>query len=378
MRLPNITQLLRRVGIFSMLLLLAACTAPPAQRESPAPVRVQTGDDAKLNPMLNDMASVLIPAEDAGIAVAFVDGDAVTLAFVGNPNFGEETLFEYGSITKVLTANVLVQLAEEGVLSLDDSLNNFLPEELRDPKWAAVTLRHLATHTAGIPGLPPNLNPMMRLLTGNGDDPYADYDQAMLYAGVQATEVEGVGETWAYSNYGYALLGDILSRQMNLSYAELIQQRILDPLAMDSATITGWSADKIAPPLASDGSAGVHWTLNAIESAGALRGTLLDGVAFLQASMSACQGEDLVSRANCRAQQPTGMAVRDGEEMGIGWVRTTGEEGVAIWHNGGTGGYSSFLGFNPETQIGVVFLYNVSDAPGDLDQKAIEFLTAAP
>jgi CubicO group peptidase (beta-lactamase class C family) len=200
----------------------------------------------------------------------------------------------------------------------------------------------------------------------------------MLYAGVQATKVEGVGETWQYSNYGFALLGYVISKQMGLTYADAIQQRILDPLTMDDATILGWSSDKIAPPLANDGSRGDHWTLNAFESAGALRGTLLDGVAFLQASMSACQGEDLVSRANCRAQQPTGMAVRDGEEMGIGWVRTQGEEGVAIWHNGGTGGYSSFLGFNPETQIGLVFLYNVSDAPGDLDQKAVEFLTATP
>ncbi|MBI1296952.1 serine hydrolase [bacterium] len=361
-----------------LILLLTACSAPPTPRETPAPVRVQSGDVAQIEPLLTEMASVLIPAEDAGIVVAFVDGDAVTFAFVGNPNFDEETLFEYGSITKVLTANVLVQLAEEGVLNLDDSLNQFLPETLRDPKWDDVTLRHLATHTAGLPGLPPNLNPMMRLLTGNGDDPYADYDQEMLYAGVQATSVEGVGETWAYSNYGFALLGYVLSRQSELVYADLIEQRILDPLAMDGATIVGWSSDKIAPPLADDGSSGDHWTLNAFEPAGALRGDLLDGVAFLQASMTACQGEDLVSRANCLAQQSTRMAVRDGEEMGIGWVRTQGEDGVAIWHNGGTGGYSTFLGFNPETQIGVVFLYNVSNAPGDLDQKAVEFLTAAP
>jgi serine-type D-Ala-D-Ala carboxypeptidase/endopeptidase len=367
-----------RFGVVLVMLVLTACAPIPAQRESPAPIHIQAGSPEKLNHLLNDMASVLIPAEEAGIAVAFVDGDAVTLAFVGNPNFSGETLFEYGSITKVLTANVLVQLAEEGVLSLDDSLNDFLPEAQRDPKWDAVTLLHLATHSGGIPGLPPNLNPMMRVLTGNADDPYADYDQAMLYAGVQATAMEGVGETWQYSNYGYALLGYVLSKQMGVTYADVIQQRILDPLAMDDATIEGWSSDKIAPPLADDGSSGDHWTLNAFESAGALRGTLLDGVAFLQASMSACQDEDLVSRANCRAQQPTGMAVRDGEEMGIGWVRTQGEEGVAIWHNGGTGGYSSFLGFNPETQIGVIFLYNVSDAPGDLDQKAVEFLTAAP
>lgn len=367
-----------RFGVVLVMLVLTACAPIPAQRESPAPIHIQAGSPEKLNPLLNDMASVLIPAEEAGIAVAFVDGDAVTTAFVGNPNFDEETLFEYGSITKVLTANVLVQLVEEGVLNLDDSLNNFLPEAQRDPKWDAVTLRHLASHTAGIPGLPPNLNPMMRLLTGNGNDPYADYDEAMLMQGITATEVTGTGETWQYSNYGYALLGYVLSRETGLGYAEVIQQRILDPLGMDSGTITGWSSDNIAPPLADDGSSSDHWTLNAFEPAGALRGTLVDGVAFLQASMSACQGEDLVERANCRAQQPTGMAVRDGEEMGIGWVRTQGEEGVAIWHNGGTGGYSSFLGFNPETQIGVVFLYNVSDAPGDLDQKAIEFLTAAP
>jgi CubicO group peptidase (beta-lactamase class C family) len=367
------------IRLFAIVLILAltACAAPQPSRGSPAAVRIESGSSEKFDPLLAEMAARLIPAKDAGIAVAFVDGDAVTLAFVGNPTFDEETLFEYGSITKVLTANILMQLVEEGVLNLDDTLNQFLPEDLRDPQWQEVTLRRLTTHTAGLPGLPPNLNPFMQVLTGQGNDPYADYDEAMLAAGIEATTVEGAGETWTYSNYGYALLGFVLTQETDLVYADLAQQRIFDPLGMESATMVGWDSDKIAPPLNADGGQGDHWTLNAFESAGAMRGSILDGIAFLKASMSACQGEDLAARANCQAQQSTDLQIEDGEDMGIGWVRTPGEDGVAIWHNGGTGGYSTFLGFNPDKQIGVIFLYNVSDAPGDLDRKAIEFLTMA-
>ncbi len=236
----------------------------------------------KINPLLEHLANRL-PSNEAGIAVGYVEGEKTTIAFVGNPTFTEETLFEYASITKVLTANILMQLVNEGNLHLDDSLNKFLPEDIQDQRWEAVTLFNLATHTAGIPNSPPSLRSVE--LTARGIDPFADYDEARLYQDIQDTKVGSIGR-WEYSNYGYALLGLVLSQQTNIGYAELVKQRILDPLAMDDATIDGWSSDNIAPPLNSSGGSSNYWNSKAFASAGALRDNILDGVSFLKASMS--------------------------------------------------------------------------------------------
>jgi CubicO group peptidase (beta-lactamase class C family) len=62
--------------------------------------------------------------------------------------------------------------------------------------------------------------------------------------------------------------------------------------------------------------------------------------------------------------------------MGAGWIRTPGPDGTAVWHNGGTGGYQSFVGFDPDRQRGIILLSNVSDF-SELDRIGLDFLTAA-
>jgi CubicO group peptidase (beta-lactamase class C family) len=313
-----------------------------------------------------------LPSNEAGIAVGYVENRNTSIAFVGNPVFTEETLFEYASITKILTTNILMQLVNEGSLHLDDSLNEFLPHDIQDSQWDAVTLRHLATHTAGIPDLPPSLSSIQ--LADLGIDPFAHHDAAKLNQDIQETKVGPVGK-WKYSNYGYALLGLVLSHQTNLDYADLAEQRIFGPWGMKNATIKDWSSDNIAPPLDPSGGSSNHWNYDAFASAGALRGTILDGVVLLQASMSACQSNDNLSRANCQTQQSTGIRIYNTSQMGLGWNRTPKNDEYVIWKNGISGGYSVFLGFNPEKQVGIVLLSNVKlFQPFFVDSEVVRFL----
>jgi serine-type D-Ala-D-Ala carboxypeptidase/endopeptidase len=366
MILVNFSMLFRKFWIFLLCLSLVACGTPKSNL-----VRVKSGSAAKTYSLLEYLANRL-PSNEAGIAVGYIEGENTTIAFVGNPAFTEETLFEYASITKVLTTNILMQLVNEGSLHLDDSLNGFLPEDVQDQQWEAVTLRHLATHTAGIPDLPPSLSSVR--LANLGIDPFANYDEEMLYQDIQATKVRSIGQ-WKYSNFGYALLGLVLSQQTNLDFADLVEQRIFEPLGMKNATIEGWSSDNIAPPLNPSGGSSNHWNYEAFASAGALRGNIMDGISLLKASMSACQSNDIVARSNCQTQQSTDIRTYNNSQMGLGWNRTPKNDNIVIWKNGISGGYSVFLGFNPEKHVGIVLLSNVKlFQPFFVDSTAVNFL----
>lgn len=372
--------------LFSLVLVSCAPVSIPASTSTPVPiatvtstpqpttllVRVQSGSADNIYSLLKYLTNQL-SSKEAGIAVGYIEGENITIAFVGNPAFTDKTLFEYGSITKILTANILMQLINENSLHIDDSFNKFLPEDIQDQQWNAVTLRDLATHTAGIPNSPPSLSSVQ--LDKRGIDPFANYDEARLYQDIKDTKVRSIGK-WGYSNYGYALLGLALSKQTNMDYAELVKQRILDPLEMKDATIDGWSSDNIASPLNSSGGSSNYWNFKAFASAGALRGNILDGVSFLKASMSACQSSDIIARSNCETQQSTNIQTRyNNSQMGLGWNRTLNDSEIVIWKNGMTGGYSAFIGFNPEKQVGIVLLTNVTlFEPFSADSTLVYFL----
>lgn len=373
MSFVNLSVLCRKFCTLLLVLFLAACGTPKAIFD-PVSIRVPSGSTDKIRSLLKALAHQL-PSKEAGIVVGYVEGEHTTIAFLGNPTFTEETLFEYASITKVLTANILMQLVNEGSLHLDDSLNEFLPENIQDQQWEAVTLRHLATHTAGIPDLPPSLSTLQ--LASLGMDPFANYEEARLEQDIQETKVGSIG-TWEYSNYGYALLGLALSQATNLDYADLVEQRIFEPLGMKNATVEGWSSGNIALPLNPSGGNSNHWNYDAFASAGALRGNLLDGISLLKASMSACQGNDIVARSNCQTQQSTDIRIYNNSQMGLGWNRTPKNDELVIWKNGISGGYSVFLGFNPKKDVGIVLLSNVKlFQPFFVDSTVVRFLLSS-
>ncbi len=190
-----------------------------------------------------------LPNDRAGSAVGQISAEGQTTRFIGNPEFTGATLFEYGSITKVFTAIVLAELAQEQAVGLEDNVNAYLPESVQGEKWSDVTLQELATHSAGLPRLPPNMNFFYMLRYG--DNPYAQYDEKMLFDAVEQVRLEPEGRE--YSNFGFGLLGTLLSKATKTPYKTLVENRIFKPLEMRSATMTGWYLQDVAPPLTPEG-----------------------------------------------------------------------------------------------------------------------------
>ena len=314
----------------------------------------------------------LLPAnEQAGVAVGLVEAGEVTMTFVGNSDFSEETRFEYGSITKLFTAILLAQLVDEGVISLNESINLYLPEEVQDPKWDVVTFGQLATHSAGLPETPLN---MSTLVFQGGDEARSTYDKAMLYEAVREVEPGSTGGLVRYSNFGFGLLGQLLTNVTQTSYADLIQTRLFTPLDMKGATLRGRRSDVDAAPLTSEGDVAVTWDANALASAGAARGNLNDALKFLEASMSACGESTPLAMANCRAQQATEIKGIYWEGQGLGWHLSESPNGDIVWHNGATRGFRSFLGFSAKKDTGIVLLANVRRM--DVTGAGLEFLAS--
>jgi len=168
-------------------------------------------------------------------------------------------------------------------------------------------------------------------------------------------------------------LGGVLGAESGRRYATLLQEEFLAPTGMASAVVDGAHAADFAAPHGRRGFAATKWSFDAFAPAGALRGNLRDALAFLRHAVRACRGDDATSRATCDAQQPRGFRMNATSEMGLGWVRTTRGGRTIVWHNGGTGGYSTFLGFVEGEPRGVVVLTNVGFLR-EIDAMAMEAL----
>lgn len=340
------------------LVLAFGCARPTDPEKPDAPVRRLEGASPEAAALAQRIGA-LLPNAQAGVAVGFVAESETTLAFAGNPTFSAETLFEFGSITKLATAHLVARRLLSGELDLEAPLVSLPGGSEIGEAWSATTLQQLLTHSSGLSGWPPNWGPVRIVLTGQLGDPFARYDGEDLLAGMQRQRRPLPGEDWVYSNYAFAVLGRVLEETTGTSYAALLQDEFLDPLGLSAATIEGWSGDQIAPPLGRRGGDATLWSFGAFAPAGALRGNVRDGLAFLRHALAACEGTDTPARATCLTQRSQHFPMNGTSEMGLGWVRSARANDTIVWHNGGTGGFSTFLGFVEGEDRGVVVLTNV-------------------
>jgi CubicO group peptidase (beta-lactamase class C family) len=217
-----------------------------------------------------------------------------------------ETIFQSGSLGKQFTAAAVLLLAEDGRLSLDDPITDHLREA--PASWDAVTIRHLLTHTAGLPDYEDWL------------DFRRDYEEEELVRGIgERPRVFEPGTAWSYSNSGYLVLGALVSRLSGAHWSEVLQERVFAPAGMETARViseaeivphrsSGYrmeggrllNQESVSPTLLSTGD-------------GALYFTILDLVKWDQALRSGA----ILSAASRRAMwQPTRLT--DGAEVRTG------------------------------------------------------------
>ena len=310
--------------------------------------------------------SVVVGVVDSSGARFFAYGQT---AVDGGTPVDERTVYEIGSITKAFTGVVLADMALRGEVALDDPVRRYLPDSVRAPGTDSqpITLRLLAAQRSGLPRLPANMAP------GDSSNPYADYDAARLYAFLNAhTLTRAPGAAYEYSNLGVGLLGFALARRAGTSYEELVRRRILAPLGMRSTMIALTDAARARLARGSaDGRPVANWDLDALAGAGALRSTALDMTTFLAAALGPVR-TPLDSAFRVAAEPQFDAGPGGVMRIGLGWHVRQGTGATRIvWHNGGTGGYRSWAGYDPARRVGVVALTN---SPENIDDIGFHLL----
>jgi D-alanyl-D-alanine-carboxypeptidase/D-alanyl-D-alanine-endopeptidase len=313
-----------------------------------------------------------------GLAVAvWQDGTSWTFArgrsSADRPHLpGPGTIFEIGSVTKVFTALLLADMAEEQLVALDDPVRSYLPAGIELPvRGRPITLLDLATQTSGLPRLPKGL---IRHSLRNRANPYAGFTvEQFEHTIADARLKRRPGEKMRYSNFGFGLLGHVLAVRAGMDYEQLVRERICMPLGLDD---TGISIPLGARARFADGHNRrgrrvPHWDLPTLAGAGALRSTAVDLVRFLELQLR--EPTTRLGRAAHATQVP--RAKRGPLVQCLGWaslpLRRSGQR--TLWHNGGTGGFRSFVGFVPGADLGVVVLSNCSRS---VDRMGFEILEA--
>jgi serine-type D-Ala-D-Ala carboxypeptidase/endopeptidase len=273
----------------------------------------------------------------------------------------EDTIFEIGSVTKVFTSLLLADMVQRGEVALADPVAKYLPKEVKVPERGGRqnTLQDLSMHVSGLPRMPTNFSPQ------DPANPYADYSADKLYRFLSTYELtRDPGSQFEYSNLGGGLLGHVLARRAGMDYEALVGSRIAKPLGMNStgialspelkARLAVGHNDKLAPVPGFD--------FQALAGCGALRSSASDMLDFLAANLGYAKSPLAPAMAAMLAvRRETGGP---GPNTGLGWLIASREGGEVIWHNGGTYGYRSFVGFDPKTRVGVVVLSNTFTAAG--------------
>ncbi|HEX9160233.1 MAG TPA: serine hydrolase, partial [Thermoanaerobaculia bacterium] len=313
--------------------------------------------------------------QGVGIVVGLIDRDGRRIVAHGTfdndtrPVNGD-TLFEIGSATKVFTCLLLADALKRGEVSLDDPVAKYLPNSVKVPErdGRKITLLDLATHTSGLPRLPLNMKP------ANASNPYAEYTVQQMYGFLASyTLPRDPGAMYEYSNLGGGLLGHVLALRAGTDYETLVRKRITGPLSMNSTVITldDDLKQRLAPGHDNQQQRVPNWDLPALAGAGALRSTANDLLTLLSANLGITRTELAPAMTlMLETRRPTGMT---GLEIALGWHVSTSGERQIVWHNGGTGGYRSFIAFDPKQRTGVVVLSNMStDAVDDIGRHLLD------
>jgi serine-type D-Ala-D-Ala carboxypeptidase/endopeptidase len=354
----------RHALVFAVSILLQRTAAfAQAPADSPLP------SDTEIRKILADR----VGSENSGLAIVVGVIDAKgrrvvtygSLAKNDKRPLNGDTIFEIGSMTKVFTSLVLMDMARKGEVALTDPVSKYLPATVKVPERnnKKITLQDLSTQSSGLPRMPTNFHPKAE------SNPYVDYSVAQLYqflSGYRLTR--DIGAQYEYSNLGVGLLGYALTLRAGTNYETMVRTRILDPLGMKSTRVTLTPEMKTRLAIGHGPSLDPvpNWDLSpALAGAGALRSSANDMLTFLAANLGYIQtplAADMAAEVSIR--RPAGAPDM---QIAYAWHVQTKNGNSIVWHNGGTGGYRTYMGYDPKSRAGVVVLENIASTAGPDD-----------
>lgn len=355
--------------------LLPACASPPER-----PAEIAKGDFDKVIPYLQALITHDMQADDlTGLSIAVVSDQHLlwTQGFgwadrdAGIPA-NSETVYRVGSITKLFTVTAALQFAERGQLDLDAPIQQVLPEFRIGSRFgeAAVTPRRLMNHHAGLP------RDLVRGMWGKADGGFREVLDYL--AGSELAYPPG--EVAAYSNLGLSVLGAAVERLAQRPFVEHMQQAVLAPLGMETASISGQlPASPYLSKAYADGDTAREPGLRDI-AAGGLNASVRDLSRFLMMTFARgrSEGRTILQEASVagmlRAQNAAVPLDLD-LHFGLGWQLTPLEgkplhgAGLMASHGGATIHHRSLLVALPRHKLGVAILCNTANATS-LDKMA--------
>ena len=369
------------LSCFSTIALNSVIAQPTAASQ------LTTAKESSIMLLLNNVKRYL---PDASIVVGIITPNGTQVYRYGNLSKANSTLvngntiFDIASITKVFTTTLLADMVKQGLVKLDDPIEKYLPATVKIPTYNRhkIILEDLATHTSGLPGFPAG---WLRNRT---------YTTPQVYNFLSNTQLQSEpGSKANYSDFGMGLLGHILSIRAGVPYAQLVKDRILSVLGMDSTGIAMNStaitlSDALKSRLAKGHIGGKEINLEfvpeEIQGAGALYSTANDLLKYLAANIGLIHTSinDIIQATHqIRHEYPQAPSLHFSSAsnkslstsyIDLGWIIDTNQGTEVIQHSGGIDGYSSFVGFNPTKQEGVVLL--CSCEPKDMPLPVIESL----
>jgi CubicO group peptidase (beta-lactamase class C family) len=331
--------------------------APRAQAQAQAPSAAPAPTPAVSEAALRAVIEERWRGDRTGacVAAALID-QTVSRAFVcADPArarpLDSQTTFEIGSVTKTMTAFLLADLIDQGKLSLEDTLAQHLPKATKVPTFgdSPIRLKHLVTHTSGLPPLPG------RMAVPDPDNPYAKLSEDVLLGSLGDVVLKDApGSRWAYSNFAVMLLSYVVSHTAGRDIESLLADRLFGPLGMAQAHVAkkprGVRAAQGHLPTGLETSA---WDIPAnLAGVGGVRASLDDMIRYARAELGRVDGGPTkktvarVSALMAKTQQPVALGGGSkpvGPRMGMGWVLAPVGDGVVAIHEGGTGGFSSYI-----------------------------------
>lgn len=300
------------------------------------------------------------------------DACGVRVLTSGPSKLDAAKLHRVGSVTKTYVAAVVLALASEGALSLDDGVSKFVSGV---PNGDAITVRQLLNHTSGIFNYTEDSAFMREALAGTKTTPRAIVDVAAKHPTYFAP-----GGGWHYSNTGYVLLGMIAEQAGKAKLGELVRKRVLDKAGLKGTFFDGEEplGGELATGLSAKGEDVTHlgdpsW----VWAAGAMTATPGDVVSWIEQLGSGSFHDAATQKDRLTTVKTDDPSVAYGLGVMLYSARVTGGAGPGIGHGGDIMGYHTQAFYFPEKKTTVVSIVDSDlDSPNDVSSAALDVLFA--
>jgi beta-lactamase class C len=334
-----------------------------------------TTSDAEVEQIVTKQVQpLLIPAGGMAVAV-YIDGRTLYYNFgmadsAKKQPITSDSLFNLASVGKAFAATLLAQAVERGEVKLDDPVAKYVTELQGGADIKRVTLGALASHTSGLHRVPQQYEPWHR-------GQYSLPDFIRYLNSWQADEGHQPGQQEIYSNTGFVLLPLALQRRFDTPIAQLMKQRLLAPLGMNSTVMAVPKPNargQLAPEFRRRAVQGYNRDGNPVGEPGGIQGifnwpgtgqmfsSARDMATFLAANLGVLPGNRDIQQAMALAQQGV-FTVRPRFTQALAWQVVRNGDISIVDKNGGLNNTSTYIGMIPKQKMGIVILSNCGGEP---------------